>query len=272
MTEPTSRSTPSLEPPEIENPTRPALETLARDQRELIRSFVHGFEDRADLLRWCQEATVVTLGELDPEWHKRRLMSFSELSSLIVTDRRYQWLDVDDVLGLQKAREFRLALAAEDLLPACERAIRAIRWSTVERTADDDEESPVRVDTSHQTEPAMRPGLGETADRQEWVVDEALDGFDSLDDVVEVWVPVAIQASFGEVDRGLAADFWRERPLREVFINRDDQAARIFRESFVATELLPPFNLAIAQLADRSGEAVSAGETTDHSPEQYPSS
>lgn len=261
-----------LEPPTVDDPTRPALEKLARDQRDALGSWVSGFESRADLLLWSHEATIATLGQLSPTWHKQRLMSLAELSALIVTDDRYRWIGESKTLDRDEAREFRIALAASDLLPACEAAIRSIRWSTVERTPDeDDENAHLRVNVEAQTAPAMRPGLEETARRQRWCIDRALEGFDSVDDVVGSWVPVAMQASFGEIDPDIGAAFWREQPLRDVFIYRDDRAARFFRESFVALELLPPFNNAVAQLADRSGEAIQQGETTDHSPAEYPS-
>lgn len=263
-----------LRPPVVDDPTRPALETLARDQRELIGSWLDGFEDRAQVLKWCHKASVLTLGHLDREWHLERLMSGSELATLIVTDERERWVsETDDLLEDDLALEYRTVLASEDLIPATRGALRSLRWSTVERTHDHDEDDPTRVDPDAQTDPAMRPGIAETADRQTWVIDRALHGFDSLDDVVETWVPVANQASFGEVDDQLAADIWHEGPLRSMFIERagEDGAPRFFRETFVASELLGPFNLAIAQLADRAGEAVSGGETTDHSPAEYPS-
>lgn len=260
-----------LEPPMVDDPTRPALETLARQQREMLRSWIAGFDSRAGLLRWCHEATVATLGQLEPEWHKERLMRLSELSTLIVTDERERFLEPEKLLDADTARQYRVALAAEDLIPACEAAIRSIRWSTVERAADDDDSEHVRVDIDNQTDPAMRPGLGETAERQQWVIDRSLDGFDGLEEIVDTWVPVAIQASLGEIDPDLGAAFWREAPLREMFIDRDDRAARFYRESFAAIELLPAFNLAIDELADRAGEAIAAGETTDHSPAPYPS-
>ncbi|GAB7011765.1 hypothetical protein [Halolamina salina] len=265
-----------LSPPEFgADATRAALETLSRDQRDLIRSWLAGFESREDLLRWCHEASVLTLGYLDREWHLERLMSGSELSTHIVTDQRFRWVDEGDTaLEPEHAREYRTVLASEDLIPACRSALRSIRWSTVERTHDHDEDSPMRVDPEVQSDPAMRPAITEAAERQEWVIDRGLEGFGSLDDVVETWVPTAIQASFGEIDEDLAADFWREQPLREMFIERryDDGAPRFFRETFIASELLGPFNLAIAELADRAGEAVSGGETTDHSPATYPTS
>lgn len=254
--------------------TRAALETLSRDQREMIHSWLQGFESRAALLRWCHEAAVLTLGYLDREWHLERLMSGSELSTHIVTDRRARWVDdVDDLLSEDHAHEYRLVLATEDLIPACRSALRSIRWSTVERTHDHDEESPMRVDPAEQEDPAMRPAISEAAERQEWVIEQGLRGFHSLDDVVETWVPAAVQASYGEIHEELAADFWRENPLQEMFIERrgEDGAPRFFRETFIASELLGPFNTAIAELADRAGEAVSGGETTDHSAIEYPS-
>jgi len=262
----------AIEPPTFDAPTRPALETLSRDQRELLQSWLAGFADRADLLRWCHEATVATLGQLPPEWHRDRLMSLSELTTLVVVDeQRRRWLDEDALLDPDRAREWRLAVASTDLVPACQTALRRIRWSAVEYTNDADDDNPAFVDVEDQDEPAMRPGLGETATRQRWVVDRGLEGFDSRDEIVETWLPYAIHASFGELDEDLASAFWSEQPLREMFVERDDRAAKFYRESFLALEFLPAFNRAVEQLADRAGEAVSGGETTDHSPTTYPS-
>ena len=263
----------SIEPPMFDEPTRPALETLSRDQRDLLQSWLAGFRDRADLLRWCHEATVATLGQLPPEWHRDRLLSLSELTTLVVVDEeRRRWLDEDALLGHERAREWRLAVASSDLIPACQTALRRIRWSAVEYTNDADDDNPAFVDVEDQNEPAMRPGLGETAKRQEWVLDRGIEGFDGRDEIVETWIPVAIHASFGELDEDLASAFWSEEPLREMFVERDDRAAQFYRESFLALEVLPAFNRAVEQLADRAGEAVSGGETTDHSAVEYPSS
>ncbi|MDZ5811603.1 hypothetical protein U4E84_09630 [Halorubrum sp. AD140] len=268
---PASRES-TLEPLRVENPTRPALETLARDQRELISSWLSGFSSRRDVLLWSHEATVATLGQLPPEWHVDRLMSLSELSSLLVVEEeRRRWIDEDVLLSYERAREWRLAVASRDLVPACQDALRRVRWSAVEYADDDDADDPTYIDVDDQEAPAMRPGLEETANRQRWVVTHGLDGFGGLEDIVETWIPVAIHASYGELDEDLAAAFWSERPLRQLFIHRDDRAARFFRESFLATEFLPAFNTAIEQVADRAGEAISGGETTDHSAVTYPS-
>ena len=262
----------TIEPPTFTEPTRPALETLSRDQRKLLQSWLAGFADRADLLRWCHEATVATLGQLPPEWHRDRLMSLSELTTLVVVDEeRRRWLDEDALLGQERAHDWRLAVASSDLIPATQTALRLIRWSAVEYTNDADEDNPAFVDVGDQDEPAMRPGLGETAERQEWALDRGLEGFDSRAEIVETWIPVAIHASFGELDEDLAAAFWSEAPLREMFVERDDPAAQFYRESFLALEVLPAFNRAVEQLADRAGEAVSGGEKTDHSAVEYPS-
>ncbi|WP_144900891.1 hypothetical protein [Halobellus captivus] len=264
-------TSPRIDPPSFNKPTRPALETLSRDQRELLRSWLAGFADRAGLLRWCHEATIATLGQLPPEWHRDRLMSLSELTTLVVVDaERERWLDQDALLDAERAREWRLAVASSDLIPACQTALRRIRWSAVEYTSDHDDDNPAYVDVADQDEPAMRPGLGETATRQRWVIERGLAGFDSRDEIVESWIPVAIHASFGELDESLASAFWSERPLRAMFVDRDDPAAQFYRESFLALEFLPAFNAAVEQLADRAGEAVSGGEKTDHSPAKYP--
>ena len=263
----------SLRPPRFESPTRPALETLSRDQRRLIASWLAGFTSRRDLLLWSHEATVATLGQLPPEWHVDRLMSFSELSTLLVVEEeRTRWLDEEAILSDDRAREWRLAVASRDLVPACQKALRKVRWSAVEYADDDDAEDPTYVDVDDQEDPAMRPGLGETADRQRWVVERGLDGFGSLEEIVETWIPTAIHASFGELDENLAGAFWSESPLRSMFVERDDRAGRFYRESFLATEFLPPFNSAIEKVAERAGEAISGGETTDHSAVEYPSS
>ncbi|WP_418284771.1 hypothetical protein [Halorubrum sp. DTA46] len=262
-----------LEAPRFESPTRPALETLSRDQRELISSWLSGFGSREDLLLWSHEATVATLGQLPPEWHIDRLMSLSELSTLLVVEEeRERWVEEDALLSQKRAREWRLAVASRDLVPACQRALRKVRWSAVEYADDDDTDDPTVVDVDDQEAPAMRPGLGEVADRQRWVVTQGLRGFGSLEEIVETWIPTAIHASYGELDEDLAGAFWSERPLREMFTARDDTAAEFFRESFLATEFLPPFNTAVAKVSDRAGEAISGGETTDHSAVEYPSS
>ena len=262
-----------LLPFEPEKPTRPALEALSRDQRELISSWLAGFGSRQEILTWCHKATVRTLGELPPEWHVDRLMSLSELSTLIVVeDERRRWVDEESLLAPETAREWRLAIASRDLIPACQAGLRKVRWSAVEYADDDDADNPTYIDVDDQDAVAMRPGLDETADRQRWTIDEGANGFGGLEEIVETWIPTAIHASFGELDEDLAAAFWSEQPLRTMFVERDDQAAEFFRESFLAVEFLPAYNRAISQVADRAGEAIARGETTDHSAVEYPSS
>lgn len=261
-----------LQPPEVAEPTRPALETLVEEQREVVQSFINGFETRDAVLKWSQDALLATLGQLDSEWYLRRISSFAELSSLLVTKQRYRWVDdPDDALALEEAKQYRLAMASQDLLPACRDALQEIRWSAGEYTHDDDADDPTTVDPDEQRHSAMRPALSEAEQRQRWVVNRALDGFDNLDDVL-TWTTVAMQASYGEVDDDLAADFWNESPLRVMFIKRDDQESKFYRASFVASELLPPFNRTYRMLIDRAGEVVTSPDAPDHSPEAYPES
>lgn len=256
--------------PDVDEPTRPALEKLWRDQMGVVHSFLDGFESRVDVLRWCQRAIVATLGELPDEWFESRLLSEAELSVLVVDDDRRARLleDLDvDPLSQKQARAYRDALVGDDLLPACREATIQFRWSAVERVADDDEDGDKWIDLENQSTPAMRPAFAELQQRQEWVVDRAIRGVEDVDELT-TWFMVLVRATFGEIDDELARAFWREGHLRQAFV-RSGRDARLFRVGLLARDVLPAMNRATAKLANRAGEAVETAESTDQSPLTY---
>lgn len=247
--------------PEIDEPLRPALAKLVDDQIEALEQFVEGFDSRADLIRWSGRAIVATVGELPDDWYTELATSRSDLATLITSSRRRAWAADDEPPTESAAATYRRALAAEDLVPAFHRGFRKLRWSATEYVNDDgDELKPSPADQAH---PAMRPALSELRERQRWALDRALEGFGGRDDVI-AWAIRAMHAAHGELDDALARDLYRETHTRRMLVVEPEDAPNgpFFRESLAAIELLPPFNRAAREVAERAGEL--AEQQTQH--------
>ncbi len=242
--------------PDLDRHTRPALAKLADDQHDVLLGLLEGFDDRRALLEWAQDAIVATLGELEEEWATELAMSRSDLAVVITSDRRDEWVDEDrEPPELGKAKMYRRALAAEDLVPAFRSAYRKMRWNAVEYVNDDDDE--LQPDPSIQRHPAMRPALSEMAQRQEWALGRALDGFRDQDQLMS-WVLRAVEASHGELEGELATDLYSETHTRRMLVVEpsDHKHGQFFRESFAATTLLPAYTRAARKLSEKAGELV----------------
>jgi len=235
---------------------RPALRKLNDDQREVLGEFIDGFDSRAGFLTWCQRAAILSLGELPGEWFVQRSFSALDMSTLIVSDERYRWAARADrdVLEPAAARDARRGVAAIDLLPAFSRAHRRLRWNATEYVNDHDDS--FQPEPEEQRHPAMRPELTELHKNQAWALRALLDGF-TTDDALLSWVHTLTEASFAEVDSGLARRFYAEAHTREMLLaNTDDDPATLqfFRECVGAKYLLPSFSRAAQEVGERAGE------------------
>ncbi len=235
---------------------RVALRKLNDDQLDLLGEFVDGFETRREFLEWCQEAAVLSLGELPGEWFVERAFSGLDMSTLLVSDVRYRWAENSDrdVLAVSAARDARRGVAALDLLPAFARAHKRLRWNATEYVNDRDDS--FQPDPEEQRHPAMRPGLTVLHQNQAWALARLFDGFDGPDALLS-WCHTLIQSSFAEVDSGLARRFYAETHTRDMLLGETDddrEEVRFFRESVGAKYLLPAFSRAAQEVGERAGE------------------
>ncbi len=235
---------------------RPALKKLNDDQRDLLATFIDGFDTRRAFLLWSQEVAVASLGALPGEWFIRRSFSALDMSTLLVSDARYRWAEraEKDVLAPRAARDARRGVAALDLLPAFARAHRRLRWNATEYVNDHDDN--FQPDPDEQRHPAMRPGLSVLQSNQRWALEKLLAGFDS-DDALLTWVHTLTESSFAEIDAGLSRRFYAEGHTRQMLLDATDDDAdtvRFFRECVAAKYLLPAFARAAREVGERAGE------------------
>lgn len=235
--------------------SRPAIQKLSSDQRELVASFVDGFVSRREFLLWCQNAAVLTLGELSGEWFRERAFSRVDMSVLVTSAKRARWVpDGEEPTGPETSHRVRRGVVALDVLPACVDAHRRLRWSATEYVNDADD--TLQPDPDAQKHPAMRPALTEVGERQEWALKRLLSGFDSHDAVL-TWFQILTEAAYAELDGTLAKRVLVEdtRTIEMLVSSPEDRPeAPAFRESFAAFYLLPAFATAAHEVADRAGE------------------
>lgn len=243
-------------------PTRPALTKLSRDQSDLLGEFVDGFQDRADFLDWTTRAIVQTLGTIPDKWYLRRANSPADLSVLVVGDERAKWTADDaDPVSAGKAATCRRAVASMDLVPAFRDAYRSVRWNATEYLQD--EYDDLQPDARVQGNPVMRPAFAILGDRQSWTLRTCLQGFESVDELT-AWTHMLTDATVGEIGADLARDVSADRATRRMLLTTpsDRPGGPVFRESFAAKFLLPAFNAAARELADRSGELAEKEQTS----------
>lgn len=235
---------------------RPALRRLTTDQRDLIASFVDGFQSRSAVVEWCQDAAIRTLGELPGEWMQARVNTRMDLSVLVVSDARERYRpESGELLSPRQAAGVRRGVVLSDVLPACRSAYRRLRWSATEYVQDHDDNFV--PDPEVQDHTAMRPALTELDERQDWAIRRLLSGLPS-EDALLAWLQAVTEASAAEIPDELGQRLNRERRARRYLLDDvedgDRDTALWFRESFAAEYVLPAFSRATAEVGTRAGE------------------
>jgi hypothetical protein len=244
---------------------RPALRKLIDGQTDLLVDLLVGFDAIHELVSWFQEVTIYTLGQLEDQRFIEILADSNLVSALL---RGSEW---GSCSGLRPAtaRESRRALAMQRIIPAAHGAVRAFRWSAVERVdhLDEDGEDAVEVeDVDDQDYPAMRPALAELEENQSWALDRLLEGFHTPEEIT-IWSSRVIESSYAKIDVDRIQGITTDLVLRSTFTTRvDDEDAEestrrralYVRIVWAAKTLLPAFNRASAAIADRSTEVVAA--------------
>lgn len=241
----------------IDAPTRPATTKLTHDQADLIVDLLDGFADRGELLEWAQELVVQSLGQLRDDWYPRTLTNAATLSVLL--EEPFGPVDEIDV---ELAAEVRRGLVAHDLLPAFHAAHKIFRWAAVERTDHLDDsgtgENPDPIDPTDQAFPLMRPAFGELHGQQREALTRLLEGFPTEERLL-LWSLQLVGASYAEIAEADAEAPYFERELRAHLLRPTTPKDSFVRESWAAEFLLPAFNRAADQLAQRAAEVTNTG-------------
>jgi hypothetical protein len=239
-------------------PTRPAASKLAADQARVMVWLLDGFDDRREMLLWMREAILQSLGALDDEWSARLASNSTMVSAFL--GRPWGTLEQDGVDDLppEFAPEVRRGMVVEDLLPAFRQAHKEFRWSATERVEYLDDEGRIdddRIDPKAQQYPAMRPSLGQLAERTEWSLGTLLDGFASRDELV-MWVQSTVAILHAELDEDSIRAAYFDAPVRDMML-ADGERAEFLRIAWAAEYLLPAFSRATREVAERAGEVTS---------------
>jgi len=233
-------------------PFRPALVTLTDGVRERVAALEAGFADSAAVLRWTQEMTIRTLGNLDDLVYADLARQFRGeqgvfLAALLVPAARAdRYRDLDESV-VERVRE---RFVAEYVLPAHHQAFRELRTDATEYI--DEADGGDAHDPRRQSYIAMRPALTELEEWQQRALETLLDGFAERGDILD-WAHDVVLATHGELAESFATRAYRERSTARI-LTGDDPASASARETFAAHHLLPAFRDGVRVLVGRSGE------------------
>lgn len=236
--------------------TRPALDILQRNQRELVFdgntdrtpeltpiTADDGFKNRRGLINWYQAAQIRTFGHIAREWPPHDIVRDERLASALVgppADDGEQWL--------------RSQLVEQVVLPACRTAYRHLREKATERvnadnsTGGEDKWQQVVIDREKHV--AMRPGFSRLDAAQADALDELWGGLENRDTLAR-WLHSLHPATYGEYGGNQAEQICTDLHAVARFTKADEKS-RVWRERYAALELLPAFGHAARQL--RAGE------------------
>ena len=261
-------------------PTRPALPTLQRDQRELLlgpepdrdsplrHGLREGFPTRRGAIMWYQAAGVRTLGEVDDVLPVDALVSDPLHVHMIVTGpARSNFVPDDGPVDRETAARYRRLIEGR-LLGACNSAYNRLRRSSGEYVKSENDErdslsSDRDLEPEEQEHIGMRPAFSEKDRQQAAALRQLWGGFRSLEDALS-WIHSLNPPSHGAFDPEVAVDLYPDETLREYLLDRGDSGrARRFRERLAVEIVLPAFLRGISrmdagELASRSSSGLSA--------------
>ncbi|MHB9286779.1 hypothetical protein ACKVMT_07035 [Halobacteriales archaeon Cl-PHB] len=240
-----------------ENP-RPALQVLQEQQAELVDhdqtpmtdlgcSLREGFQNRRELVRWYQAATVRTFGFLCESWQPKRLLSDRTLLQACITSERRQVWATGRPLMLDAARAHRRVLEEQALLPATHRAYNQLRKMAGEYIGDDGLD-PTEVDPTKQNL-AMRPAFSRKDQEQRRTLEELWDGF-ADEDALRDWLHALDQPTNGGLPDDFAALVMRDDVAVSYLVRgrEDERLAKRWRELLAIAKLLPAFETGIKRM------------------------
>lgn len=229
-----------------------ALVRLHDQQRDELRSFVEGFEDRTALIEWLHDFQLVTLGRVDEDVYQDLGTRTMPLVVCLRPPERHK-VRPRTTITPAEAEDTRRDIAAACLRPACRDALRDLRHTAVQHV----EEGESGPDPDRSPFTAMRPILDEYHTRQERLLTDLLDGFDGRM-VLDEWLHDLDLGTYGEVEDvydDLDHRVATRRTLQRALLGRIDNAKRT-RATLAAKVLLPAFNSATRALAKAADEST----------------
>jgi hypothetical protein len=241
--------------------TRPALSALVSNQREMLDDWLGGFESRESLIGWAQDCCIATLGELSDDWYVEMLFSDAILAMVLEGPKARVWTPTGaSTPSTEISKRYRVEEAAANIVPACNQAMRTMRYAANEYVGEDVDDGDV-PEARDQAHVAMRPALSELDARQEATLEKLLDGFEDDDELLH-WALVASQSSFAELDGQFASALEAEHHTRDMLVGRADaELSAEFREDVAANDLIPAFNAAAGKVIDSATEADSPADS-----------
>lgn len=240
----------------------PALGRLSLDVDELLQQLLRGFDSRDAVLKWEQELTVTTLGQIPNEdlygaigREFRSTVDSQTVMGLLLRDG----LDGVDVDRMHARRE-RRRLAAVKVLPAYHRAFRHLR-PNAKQYIEDEHTTDAETAPEKQRYTAMRPVLDGLATWQERVLATFLDGFDTIEGVLE-WGIQLDCACYGEADETFVPARYQSRSDRRILLGTHP-CARAERELWAAEKLIPWMNSGVQKLTKRATELPTTTEDSN---------
>lgn len=238
--------------------TYPALLKLEDDQRRCVENFRDGFEHEDDVFEWSLELMAVSFGyvsnTLITAFHSEPTVRLGMVTTL--KGKR----NPGKKLGQAPRRKIRHQIEEMRLNPAFRRAYRDLRNSANEYVDPEKRPSTSTIAENRSQEDdrlpvALRPSLQGIHDRQEEVLTELLEGFDSKVEIVD-WARSLTAASHGEVPQDKIDSLTtRETTLKERFMGHPSpEESKMVRYKFASQIVLPAFNEGIRALTGAAGE------------------
>lgn len=237
-----------------------AFDVLDAQQREVHQAFRQGFDDPRQLLEWTHAAGAVSLGYVDNDWYPRVFGDWWTVAGFLNSEQRRQDLAEPPPANPMAHRERHLQ---RELLPAFRSAIGLLRTKATEW---DEHQQPSQ--SNAQRFLAMRPRLHQVAVGQHRALRRALgagtaDSLQSRQDVTD-WARTVVQVTTGAVPRQ-----WIDRVTRPGgvwFALLTGDSGRSLLLTRLARDLLPAFNQALQDAAQRGVEQVESDAGVDQSP------
>jgi len=231
-----------------------AMDTLRAHQQDVREALLAGFDNRQGILLWQHRCGALTIGRIRDGWYKSILTHRWDTAALLddpETRERMCSSPPTDSL----ARKYRYDIIQNDLIPGFQDALSVARSLAVDYSETGDY-APVGA---RQQYIFMRPQLDDLYQSQRDVLKWALGRTDGLDDrelitgregLIE-WADATIYATNGLIESGFAgrvaspaSPWWG--PLTD--------APGPTLELLLASQVLPGFNRALRDTADRAQE------------------
>ncbi len=259
---------------EAQTSHRPAEQQLPSEIARMRQMLLEGFRSRAEVLRWLQQLSVRTLGQIPTQRYERLGAEFKPdenaqegvlLAAFLVEEGRTRELSHETAMGVRRQ------WAATVLAPTTTDSFRSLRKDAGEYIGKSEDDASDGYDPEGDHPFIMRPALEELDTFQRQALVAALDGLDSRDAILD-WGDDLVQATRGErIDHGTGETFVRRLyndPCGDLIMCSEEPSWRRFREHMLCKWVLPAFNDAVQDLTKRTGEEPTESHSGDRKTRQ----